>query len=107
MHYIQVSKLDLETGETIVWREEDYYFPGEPEFIPLPDAKEEDDGVILSAVSDARDDGKDFLLGIDARSMTVLFKAVISNAAIPQCIHGAFFPDKSMRKSFPPSVVLF
>lgn len=103
---IQVSKLDLETGESVVWRETDYLFPGEPEFIPLPDAKEEDEGVILSAVSDARDDGKDFLLLIDAKTMKEIGRAMC-NSQIPQCIHGSFFPDKSMKKSFPSSYVLF
>ncbi|ODM91951.1 Beta,beta-carotene 9',10'-oxygenase [Orchesella cincta] len=105
-HENALSKLDLETGESIVWRDANYFFPGEPEFLPLPDAKDEDDGIILSAVSDGRDNGQDFLLMIDAKTMKEVGRAMC-NSQIPQCIHGTFFPDKSMKKSFPPSYILF
>jgi carotenoid cleavage dioxygenase-like enzyme len=90
----------------LIWRDTDYFFPGEPEFLPYPNAKEDDEGIILSAVSDGRDNGKDFLLFVDAKTMTEVSRAVLDNQ-IPQCVHGAFLPDKKMRKCFPPFYATF
>ncbi|XP_035704759.1 beta,beta-carotene 15,15'-dioxygenase isoform X2 [Folsomia candida] len=101
-----LCRVDTETKETILWREEPYFFLGEPEFLPSPNATEDDEGIILSAVSDGRDNGKDFLLFIDAKTMTEVSRAVFDNQ-IPQCVHGQFLPDKKMRNCFPSHYVTF
>lgn len=40
---VQIVKLNVQTGETRLWLEEDCY-PSEPLFVPTPGATEEDDG---------------------------------------------------------------
>ena len=57
-----VTKVDMESGETVAWRGDNFSHPAEAIFIPNPNPASEDDGIILSAVTDVRDDVKDFLL---------------------------------------------
>ena len=47
--YSQLIKLDVQSGTTLLWREEGT-FPGEPIFVPRPDGDREDDGILLSVV---------------------------------------------------------
>jgi carotenoid cleavage dioxygenase-like enzyme len=49
----QLVKLDVQSGDTRLWREPGSY-PGEPVFVPAPRAGHEDDGVVLSVVLDPR-----------------------------------------------------
>ena len=42
-----IVKVNMKTGETNIWKD-DEYFTSEPVFVADPDAKKEDDGVILS-----------------------------------------------------------
>lgn len=53
-------KQDLETRKLANWTEKDT-FPGEPVFVPAPNAEAEDDGVLLSVVLDG-EGGRSFLL---------------------------------------------
>jgi len=62
----QLVKLDVQTGETRVWRAPDWY-PGEPVFVPAPRAGREDDGVVLSVVVQPRT-GYASLVVLDART---------------------------------------
>src|SRR6266496_2675070 len=48
----QLAKVDVERGEASVWSEFGTY-PGEPVFVPEPDAADEDAGVLLSVALDA------------------------------------------------------
>ena len=73
-----------------VWRE-DHLYPGEPVFVPAPDAAGEDDGIVLSVALDA-DQGRSTLLVIDARSFTELARAQVPHA-IPFGFHGQFSRD--------------
>lgn len=50
-------KCNVETKECLHWYEEDYY-PSEPIFVPHPEPKSEDDGVVLSAVVSEVDECK-------------------------------------------------
>jgi beta,beta-carotene 9',10'-dioxygenase len=88
--YNQIVKVDIETGQSQTWFEENRY-PGEPVFVPAPDRKYEDDGVVLSVVLDA-DKGSSFLLVLDAQTFTEQ-----ARAEIPQPVlfgyHGAYFPE--------------
>ena len=83
----QLVKIDVETRESIVWREPDTY-PGEPVFVAAPNAQSEDDGVILSVVLDGRSDTS-FLLVLDAQSFTELARAEVPQA-VPFGFHGQF-----------------
>lgn len=103
---LQLCRVNTETKETLIWRDQDYFFPGEPILVPRPNSTDETDAIILSAVSDGRDNGKDFLLFVDGKTMKEVSRAVL-NTQIPQCVHGQFFPDKKMKNCYPSHVVTF
>lgn len=83
-----IYKVNAVTKEFQMWAKEGCY-PGEPVFVASPDAKSEDDGVILSVVSDIQN-FRSFLLILDAKSFKELARAVVSHA-IPAGLHGQFF----------------
>jgi carotenoid cleavage dioxygenase-like enzyme len=83
-----VVKLDVETGEHATWSEDGLY-PGEPVFVPAPDAKAEDDGVLLSVILDpAR--GTSSLLVLDADTLAERARAEVPHH-IPHGFHGQYF----------------
>ncbi|WP_103028277.1 carotenoid oxygenase family protein [Salinibacter altiplanensis] len=84
----QLVKVDVETGSADVWRE-DGTCPGEPVFVPAPDATNEDEGVVLSVVLDPEAD-RSFLLLLDAASFAERARAEVPHA-IPHGFHGQFF----------------
>lgn len=49
----RVLKIDVESGSSQEWQEEGA-FPGEPIFVPHPEAEGEDQGVLLSVVLSGR-----------------------------------------------------
>jgi beta,beta-carotene 9',10'-dioxygenase len=85
-------KLDLEHNTTSSWYEEGCY-PGEPVFVATPDAADEDDGVILSVVLDAKK-AASFLLVLDASNFRELARAGVSHH-IPFGFHGNYFAETS------------
>ena len=86
----QLVKLDVETGEARTWRRPRTY-AGEPVFVAAPDARAEDDGVLLSVVLDAAR-GASALVVLDARTMEEVARAEAPHA-IPAGFHGEFFAD--------------
>ena len=88
--YNQLVKIDLNSGESKIWFQKDNY-PGEPIFVPNPDRKSEDDGLLLSVVLNA-DQKHSFLLILEARTMEE-----VGRAELPHSIlfgyHGAFIND--------------
>lgn len=96
-----IFKIDTNSRQVISW-EEAGTLPGEPVFIPLPDAQTEDDGIILSIVlktqhtENNKNRNKDieqqtaFLLLLDAKSMTEIGRAE-APFAIPLGLHGQYF----------------
>uniref|UniRef100_A0A8C9W8A7 Beta-carotene oxygenase 1, like n=1 Tax=Scleropages formosus TaxID=113540 RepID=A0A8C9W8A7_SCLFO len=81
------------------WTEEDYY-PSEPVFVAAPDAKEEDDGVILSSVISQNPEKPPFLLILDAKNLKEIARATISgsvhmdlSAKLESWNYGRYFPD--------------
>jgi beta,beta-carotene 9',10'-dioxygenase len=84
----RVVKLDVESRETLTWREEGCY-PGEPVFVRRPGGEAEDDGVLLSLVLDAGA-GRSFLAVLDAATLEELARAEAPHA-IPFGFHGQFF----------------
>jgi beta,beta-carotene 9',10'-dioxygenase len=84
----QLVKLDAVTGDTVIWREEGCY-PGEPVFVPAPDADgAEDRGVVLSVILDGRE-SRSWLLVLDGTDFTELARATVPHA-IPFGFHGQF-----------------
>ncbi|MBB5957009.1 carotenoid cleavage dioxygenase-like enzyme [Saccharothrix tamanrassetensis] len=83
----QLVKVDVHSGRTSVWHEPGRY-PGEPVFVAAPDARAEDDGVVLSVVLDAGA-GRSCLVVLDASTFTELARAEVPHA-IPFGFHGQF-----------------
>jgi carotenoid cleavage dioxygenase-like enzyme len=83
----QIVRVDTGDGSTISWAQPGCY-PGEPVFVARPEADEEDDGILLSVVLDARA-GTSFLLVLDARDLRELARAQAPHH-IPFGFHGQF-----------------
>jgi len=86
--YNQIIKVDVQTGQSWDWCEENCY-PGEPVFVGSPDRTSEDEGLILSVVLDA---GRaiSFLLALDAHSFTERARAELPHPVLFG-YHGAYF----------------
>ena len=83
----RIVKADVTERRSTTWSEEGC-FPGEPVFVGTPGANEEDDGVLLSIVLDARK-GNSFLLVLGARELDELARAEVPHH-IPFGFHGQF-----------------
>jgi beta,beta-carotene 9',10'-dioxygenase len=84
----QLVKVDVDSGDVKAWSEDGCY-PGEPVFVPAPDQRSEDDGVILSVVLDARAESS-FLVVLDASSFEEIARA-LAPLRIPFGFHGSYF----------------
>ncbi|RZF43304.1 hypothetical protein LSTR_LSTR001565 [Laodelphax striatellus] len=84
-------KVDTRTGCVDTWKESESIFPGEPQFVQSPNPLAEDDGILLSCVTDLRANMQDFLLILDARTMTEIARAEV-DCHVPNVIHGLFIP---------------
>ncbi|KDR21650.1 beta,beta-carotene 15,15'-dioxygenase-like [Zootermopsis nevadensis] len=85
-------KVDVETGDAKTWKESEYMYPGEVQFVPCPGSSSEDDGILLAAVTDVRKGEPDFLLVLDAKNLTEVARAEVT-VHIPNVIHGLFLPS--------------
>jgi len=83
----QLVKVDVRERRARVWFQDGCY-PGEPVFVPAPDAKGEDDGVVLSVVLDASRSAS-FLLILAAGSFEEAARAEVPQH-IPFGFHGQF-----------------
>lgn len=88
----RIVRADLDAGVSTHWREDGCY-PGEPVFVPAPDARGEDDGVLLSVVLDARTQSS-LLLVLDASTLDELARAEAPHR-IPFGFHGNHFGEES------------
>jgi carotenoid cleavage dioxygenase-like enzyme len=84
----QLVKMDVRERTATTWCEPGCY-PGEPVFVAAPEARDEDEGVILSVVLDAHR-GASFLLVLDASSCAELARAEVPHH-IPFGLHGQYF----------------
>jgi carotenoid cleavage dioxygenase-like enzyme len=90
-------KLDVTTGESIVWHPEGC-FPGEPVFLPRPEGRKgEDDGILLSVVLEPGDgpgegtaEGRSWLAVLNATTLALEARVTLPHA-IPLGFHGAFW----------------
>lgn len=83
-----LMRRNLEKEKEIWWHEQNKY-PGEPVFVPSPQATREDDGLILSVVLDAEKENS-FLLILDAETYKEVARAKLPHH-IPFGFHGNFF----------------
>ncbi|XP_006888946.1 PREDICTED: beta,beta-carotene 15,15'-monooxygenase [Elephantulus edwardii] len=93
----KILKYDIVTKTSLKWEEEDCW-PAEPLFVPAPDAQDEDDGIILSAIVSTDPQKPPFLLILDAKSFTELARASV-DVDMHLDLHGLFIPDA--RDPFP------
>ena len=82
-----IIKADVTSGEVKQWRY-DNHFPGEPVFVPRPDASTEDDGVLLTVVLDASQNTS-YLLLLDADDLSEIARAQVPQH-IPFGFHGTY-----------------
>lgn len=83
----QLIKLDTNSGKHREWFLQDYY-PSEPIFVPSPDRKEEDEGVLLSVVS-TFGENKSFLLICNAGDLSEIGRLEMPHNT-PMGFHGQF-----------------
>ncbi|XP_056646620.1 carotenoid isomerooxygenase [Diorhabda sublineata] len=88
-------KVDVSSHSTKTWCEKNCY-PSEPIFVPSPDSKTEDEGVILSAMVWGEEDTNHVgLLILDAVTFTELGRADFQTLSpAPKCLHGWYLPSK-------------
>ncbi|CAG9467165.1 unnamed protein product [Pedinophyceae sp. YPF-701] len=82
-----LARVDCSSGGVVVWHEEGA-IPGEPCFVARPGATEEDDGVVLSVLTEA--DGGAAVLVLDARTMQEVARCRLPHQ-IPYGFHGGWF----------------
>ena len=87
----ELTKLDLKTKEVKVWKEPNCYI-GEPVFVSSPEAKNSDDGVILSVVLDGQNKFS-FILILDAKSFKELARIELPKV-VPFGFHGSCVKEK-------------
>jgi hypothetical protein len=88
----KICKTDLETRETKTWNENEYLYPGEPFFIPRPGSIVEDDGIVISALTDSREGHDDALLFLDASTFTEVARTKFKTH-VPSSLHGLFLSN--------------
>uniref|UniRef100_G1PR13 Beta-carotene oxygenase 1 n=1 Tax=Myotis lucifugus TaxID=59463 RepID=G1PR13_MYOLU len=87
----KILKYDILTKSFLRWGEE-HCWPSEPVFVPTPDAKEEDDGILLSAIVSSDPQKLPFLLILDAKTFAELARAYV-DVDMHLDLHGLFIPD--------------
>jgi beta,beta-carotene 9',10'-dioxygenase len=86
-----ITKINIKTGEHRYWSEQGCY-ASSPVFVQAPQAKQEDEGVLLSIVFDSTVN-RSFLLILDADTMTEHARALLQNH-IPLGIMAQFYISK-------------
>lgn len=84
----EIQKLNVQTGHTLVWTKDNYY-PGEPCFIPRPDGRDEDDGVLLSLALDVQRQHSCLII-LNAKDLQPLAEIALP-FHLPFGLHGQFF----------------
>lgn len=82
-------KMDNQERSSKVWHEPGVLV-GEPIFVPQPDGQCEDDGAVLSIITQA--DGHSALLVLNGRSFEEIARAVLPYG-LPNGFHGCFIPS--------------
>ncbi|XP_053676570.1 carotenoid isomerooxygenase [Anopheles nili] len=87
-------KVDVVSKSRLTWCEANVY-PSEPIFVPAPEPKSEDDGVVLAAMVWGREEeNRAGLLVLDAITFTELGRCeFVTPGPVPKCLHGWFQPS--------------
>lgn len=85
-----LGKTDTQSQSCLVW-EHTRHTPGEPIFVPAPNAQHEDEGVVMSVVLNG-DTGTSYLLCLDACTMTEIGRADVG-IAVGLGFHGLHVPN--------------
>jgi len=88
--YNSLVKINTKTGDATYWHCEGCY-PGEPCFIPSPNSKDDQDGVLLSIVLDTNQ-GNSFLMLLDAVTMQEIARATVPEPVVFG-FHAEYFPE--------------
>ncbi|XP_054856182.1 beta,beta-carotene 15,15'-dioxygenase [Eublepharis macularius] len=91
----QIVKFDILTKRKLHWKEE-HCWPAEPVFVPSPNAKEEDEGIILSSIVTTEPQKPPFLLILDAKTFKEIARATV-NVDLHVDLHGIFIPGKDLK----------
>lgn len=90
MLFNSLVKADVEKASSVHWTPEEG-FCGEPIFVPNPDGADEDEGVLLSVVLDAKDE-RSYMVVLDAQTMKEVGRATVPQA-VPLGFHGQFMDE--------------
>lgn len=85
---IPIIKIDVPKGIKLEWQEIGS-LAGEPVFIPKPNAKHEDDGILLSVIINELK-GHSYLIVLDAKDLKEIARSEAFHL-IPYGLHGMFF----------------
>lgn len=92
-HYSSsICKVNVNTKEMLMWKLESG-FPGEAYFVANPNGTDEDDGIILAAVTNYEQGVDDFMVILDAKDLKEIGRVSFKNK-IPTALHGIFIPTK-------------
>ncbi|XP_044290093.1 beta,beta-carotene 15,15'-dioxygenase isoform X2 [Varanus komodoensis] len=91
----QIIKFDTLTKKSSYW-EEEHCWPSEPVFVPCPNAKEEDDGIIMSTIVTVEPQKPAFLLILDAKTFKEIARAMV-NVELHLDLHGIFIPKEDLK----------
>lgn len=83
-----IQKLDVTTGNTLAWRK-DHCYPGEPIFIAHPQAKNEDDGLLLFIVLNTQTQCSALVI-LNAQDMQPMAEVHLP-IHLPLGLHGQFY----------------
>jgi carotenoid cleavage dioxygenase-like enzyme len=83
----EIVMIDVDERKASSWSEPGCY-PGEPVFVAAPDARAENDGVLLSVVFNG-EQGTSFMVVLDAQTLSELARAEVPHH-IPFGFHGQF-----------------
>ncbi len=93
-----VAKVDVESGQVRRWRDSGTH-PGEPVFVPAPDADAEDDGVLLSVLLEPGAD-RSTLVVLDAATLEERARAPLPHR-LPYGFHGQFYGPQAPGRTMP------
>ncbi|XP_044290097.1 beta,beta-carotene 15,15'-dioxygenase isoform X4 [Varanus komodoensis] len=95
LQYDKIIKFDTLTKKSSYW-EEEHCWPSEPVFVPCPNAKEEDDGIIMSTIVTVEPQKPAFLLILDAKTFKEIARAMV-NVELHLDLHGIFIPKEDLK----------
>lgn len=87
----QIGKFDTETKKMVYWSE-DKCFSSEPVFVPRTNGESEDDGVVLTSITNPNPGQSSFIVILDGRTFQEVARANIKGQ-LYRDMHGFFIPQ--------------